>query len=95
VSDLILGTCDRGTHGELRAALCTSPKGAEYVDLRHFARGEDRSLSAGNGMAFKLDELEQVIALLVKAKAILGGAKAKHRTVRATQAELELDKRLF
>lgn len=92
--DLILGTCDRGDRGELRAALCTTQRGAEYVDLRHFERGADGALTAGNGLAFKVDELEPVIVLLTKAKAVLAGAKSKHRTVSASRSRAEIDRQL-
>jgi hypothetical protein len=94
VSDLILGTCDRGARGELRAALCTTPKGADFVDLRHFERGSDGLFTAGKGLAFKVDEIEPVIALLTKAKAVLSGAKPKHRTVSAAQSRAEIDRQL-
>jgi hypothetical protein len=95
MSDLILGTCDRGARGELRASLCTTPKGADFVDLRHFERGADGSLTAGKGLAFRLDEIESVLALLTKAQAVLSGAKPKHRTLSSSEAERELERKLF
>jgi hypothetical protein len=99
MSDVILGTSDRGARGELRATLCITQRGAEYVDLRHFERGADGALVPGKGLALKVDELEPVLVLLTKAKAVLSGAKLpQHRTVTA-QAEIdrqiEEDRKLF
>ncbi len=96
MSDLVLGTSDRGARGELRITLCVTQRGAEYVDLRHFERGHNGALTPGNGLALKVDEIETVLALLTKSKAVLASAKpAQHRTLSASEAERDLERRLF
>jgi len=43
----------------------------------------------------KLEEIDAVVSLLGKAKALASGSKSQHRTIKASQEELELDRKLF
>ena len=89
MSEIVLGEIDRQLRGTLKATLHTDPA---YVAFRHI----ERDGREGGRLLVKLEEIETLSSLLTKAKAVASGAKpARHSTIRATQEELELDKRLF
>ena len=89
-AELVLGRIDRGLRGELIAIFHNAA--TPYIAFRHV----ERDGREGGRLVVKLDEIDALLTLLSKAKAITAGSKpAHHRTVRATQEELELDKRLF
>ncbi len=88
-SEIMLGKLDRGLRGSAVATYHPGP--VPYVAIRH----QERDGREGGRLVVKLEEIDAVVSLLSKAKAIGSGSKAQHRTVRATQEELELDRKLF
>ena len=96
MSEIVLGDIDRQLRGALKCTLNTDPP---YVSFRH----AERDGREGGRLVVKLDEVDAVVALLTKAKALASGAKpTQHRNIRAdersrAQIELELeeDRKLF
>ena len=96
MSEIVLGEIDRQLRGSLKCTLHTEPS---YLAFRHVERdGRD-----GGRLIVKLDEVDAVVALLTKAKALAAGSRsAQHRTIRVDQRsraqidlELEEDRKLF
>ncbi|MET0793944.1 MAG: hypothetical protein ABW061_20660 [Polyangiaceae bacterium] len=96
MSEIVLGDIDRQLRGALKCTLNTDPP---YVAFRH----AERDGREGGRLVVKLDEVDAVVALLTKAKAVAAGSKpAQHRTVRIDarsraqiEFELEEDRKLF
>jgi hypothetical protein len=86
---IVIGKLDRGARGVLTTTLHNDA--VPYIAFRHV----ERDGREGGRLVVKLEEIETIAALLTKAKAVAGGSKAQHRTVRATQEELELERKLF
>ena len=88
-AQIVIGKLDRGVRGAVTATF--HDEATPYLAFRHI----ERDGREGGRLVLKLEEIEAIAALLTKAKAIAGGSKAQHRTVRATHEELELDRKLF
>lgn len=88
MSSVVIGKLDRGLRGELTATLHTDA--VPYIAFRH----QERDGREGGRLVLKIEEVEPVLTLLIKAKAVAGGAK-QHRTIKASQEELEFDRKLF
>ncbi|MEI9950606.1 MAG: hypothetical protein WDO74_16920 [Pseudomonadota bacterium] len=96
MSEHELGDIDRQLRGALKCTLNTDPP---YVAFRH----SERDGREGGRLVVKLEEVDAVVALLTKAKALATGTKpAQHRNVRVDQRsraqielELEEDRKLF
>jgi len=77
---------DRGAHGTLSATLERTSK--PFVLFSH----SKPDGSAGGRLVVLLEEIPALLEVLRSAQQLASG---KHRTVRATQEELELDRKLF
>lgn len=88
MSEIVIGELDRQLRGSLKCTLNTDPT---YVAFHHI----ERDGREGGRLVVKIEELDVVIELLIKAKAIASGSKPKHRTLSASEAERELERKLF